>query len=452
MPHKMFDNGDGHATIAGGQGTMWTTALQIGELVDTAQRVFDQTETRLLVTHTSPGREGLMAQLALVLKADLTVSAGLHFRYATSYNEFSIQSDFEGFRQKLISGKDGFDKVWDSVKDQVDTVIDENQKVLLDKALSVIGRVPPSNRGANGTLTPGEEPAWKNCWNWNLCDAAYGSLVLDIREGRISSELKSQGFNFAYRKTATANGGDAAGLLLNSDPPANVSTTQPTDAPQGKSSPALGVSPESKANVDAATTPDGPKGKKKDKKDKKTYESAAEPEESKGLSVPDAPSAPEPAPGSADGDEARSPVADTSSTGTRTPTRGKPQRNPWTLFMRMTVSANEAELREYFGDAAAGITRINYPSSFAGRHLKIAYVEFGDEETMKAGLEKRAEKFKDTVPEVMQATDRETREGHGRGRGRGRGGFVARGFAAAGLTQRPKPNHTDSSGNTAPTA
>lgn len=90
---------------------------------------------------------------------------------------------------------------------------------------------------------------------------------------------------------------------------------------------------------------------------------------------------------------------------------------------------------------------------------------------MKAGLEKRAEaslhslcsvsdigahsgqqKFKDTVPEVMQATDRETREGHGRGRGRGRGGFVARGFAAAGLTQRPKPNHTDSSGNTAPTA
>lgn len=31
--------GEGFATIAGGQGTMWTTALQIGELVDTAQRV-----------------------------------------------------------------------------------------------------------------------------------------------------------------------------------------------------------------------------------------------------------------------------------------------------------------------------------------------------------------------------------------------------------------------------
>jgi hypothetical protein len=37
--HKLFDNGEGAATIAGGQGTMWTTILQIGELVDTAQKV-----------------------------------------------------------------------------------------------------------------------------------------------------------------------------------------------------------------------------------------------------------------------------------------------------------------------------------------------------------------------------------------------------------------------------
>lgn len=31
--------GEGHGSIAGAQGTMWTTALQIGELIDTAQRV-----------------------------------------------------------------------------------------------------------------------------------------------------------------------------------------------------------------------------------------------------------------------------------------------------------------------------------------------------------------------------------------------------------------------------
>lgn len=194
VPHKMFDNGDGNATIAGGQGTMWTTALQIGELVDTAQRVFDPSETRLLVTHASPGREGIIAQLSLVLKADLTISAGLHFRYTSSWNEFSVQGDFEGFRHKILSGKEAFDKIWESVKPQVEAVVDEHQHILLEKALSVIARVPPSqaNLGPGGMGT-GEEPAWKNCWNWNLCDAAYGSLILDVKEGRVSAELRSQG-------------------------------------------------------------------------------------------------------------------------------------------------------------------------------------------------------------------------------------------------------------------
>lgn len=57
----------------------------------------------------------------------------------------------------------------------------------------------------------------------------------------------------------------------------------------------------------------------------------------------------------------------------------------------MSVSANETELREFFGEAKGGIIRINYPQSFPGKAQKIAYVEFGDQEAMKAGLEKHAE-------------------------------------------------------------
>lgn len=68
VQHKLFDNGEGAETIAGGMGVMWTTTLQIGELVELANTVYDPTETRVLVTHASPGREGLLAQLALTLQ------------------------------------------------------------------------------------------------------------------------------------------------------------------------------------------------------------------------------------------------------------------------------------------------------------------------------------------------------------------------------------------------
>ncbi|OBZ71889.1 Uncharacterized protein C16H5.12c [Grifola frondosa] len=483
VPHKMFDNGDGSATIAGGQGTMWTTALQIGELVDTAQRVFDPSETRMLISHASPGREGIINQLGLVLKADLTISAGLHFRYASSYNEFSVQGDFEGLRHKLVVGKEGFDKVWDSVKAQVDTVIDENQRVLLDKALSVLERIPlPPNQPVQNGQYPVEEPAWKNCWNWNLCDAAYGSLVLDIKDGRVSAELKSQGFNYAYRRTVTSSTITPTPNSANSSLPAQgtgtaatptlstkVQTIDTPPVPSGRETPkdarpngAL-VSPAEKAERERA--------KKERKKERKQLERAereaaavkeggsaptsprpevdlGSPVQAKsGKATPEVPAA-GPGPETKATDErVQSPA--TESAGARTPTSRRPARNPWTIFMRLPVPANELEVREFFGDARQGITRVNYPQTFAGRNQKMVYVEFGDEEAMKAGLEKQGEKLKDSIPELKQATDKESRNAEngnpnrgafgGRG-GRGRGAFAARGFAAAGLTRGGPPD------------
>ncbi|KAF9224429.1 hypothetical protein BS17DRAFT_779778 [Gyrodon lividus] len=513
VPHKMFDNGDGNATIAGGQGTMWTTALQIGELVDTAQRVFDPTETRLLVTHGSPGREGIIAQLGLVLRVDLTISAGLHFRYASSYNEFSVQGDFEGFRHKLLVGKEGFDKVWDSVKTQVDTVIDEHQRIILDKALSVIERIPPvQGQPAAPPTATGEEPAWKNCWNWNLCDAAFGSLVLDIKEGRISSELKSQGFNYAYRRTATPsmvahspNSTTPSLPNVPSNPPTKGPTKGPTPAPieklaspmpkevkspltatppmiSAKETPKEGTSniPQVKTNG----TPTGPpsekaerdkqkrreKREKKDKEDKERVEREANDRDSAEEKADASPSpvdppAPQPKSGKATpvpDDIAKAPTPDvleaglksptTDSAGMRTPTLRRAHRQTWTLFVRLLAPANETELRDFFGGEQSGIVRVHYPYTQPGRSQKIAYVEFGDEDAMKAGLEKNNEKINDSSVEVKIATDKDDRDRGGarggfRGRGGRGGGFAARGFAAAGLTGKGRGTNAEARGS-----
>jgi len=86
--------------------------------------------------------------------------------------------------------------MWQSVKNQVEGCINESQRVLLHNAFAVVDRVPSANR---------EEPTFKNMWNFNLPDAAFGWVLLDIKEGRVSAEIKAQGFNFAYRRAPGIN-------------------------------------------------------------------------------------------------------------------------------------------------------------------------------------------------------------------------------------------------------
>ena len=171
--------------------------------------MYDPSETRLLISHASPGREGLLSQLALVLKADLTVSAGLHFRYGVSYNEFSVQHDPDAFRTKLEAARTAFNEIWEAVRNQVEGVVEcvpcrssrapfdlprvlsigaqartvtdedhyyartcsESQRALLQNALAVANRVPATN--FVGGAANVEEAAWKNCWNWCVVSPAY---------------------------------------------------------------------------------------------------------------------------------------------------------------------------------------------------------------------------------------------------------------------------------------
>ena len=254
--HKLFDNGEGRTTIAGGQGTMWTTLLQIGELVDTANRVYDPTETRVLITHASPAREGLLNQLSVTLKADFSISAGLHFRYGSSYNEFSVNPTLDHYRGKLAASKASFNDVWETVKHEVEPAVAENesQQRLLAYALDVVNKMPSIANGGNpfgggpGGPQAGQvdESAFKNMWNFNLADAAFGWLVLEIDQGRIGTEMRAQGFNFAHRsgKTMQRPGAPQAPMATSGAPPADQHIPPPSQqrAPQP-------IAPQSAAQV-----------------------------------------------------------------------------------------------------------------------------------------------------------------------------------------------------------
>ncbi|KAJ5645910.1 hypothetical protein N7490_002282 [Penicillium lividum] len=257
--HKLFDNGEGKTTIAGGQGTMWTTLLQMGELIDTANRVYDPSETRIFVTHASPAREGMLNQLSVTLKADFSISAGLHFRYGSSYNEFSVNPSLDHYRGKLAASKASFNDVWETVRGEVEAAISSNdaQKTLLDNALSVVTKMPSVASGGNpfgGPVAAGtgggqvDESAFKNMWNFNLADAAFGYLVLEIEGGRIATEMRAQGFNFAHRSGKPAVGGApqtvAAALPVTTASPAPTGAGRPVVTPQfGQAPPARAPAP-----------------------------------------------------------------------------------------------------------------------------------------------------------------------------------------------------------------
>jgi hypothetical protein len=269
--HKLFDNGEGRTTIAGGQGTMWTTLLQMGELIDTANRVYDPTETRVFVTHASPAREGLLNQLSVTLKADFSVSAGLHFRYGSSYNEFSVNPTLDHYRGKLAASHASFDDVWQTVKNEVEPAVEDNesQKRLLSYALDLVSKMPQVANGGNpfgGQSAPGsgtiDESAFKNMWNFNLADAAYGWLVLDIDGGRIGTEMRAQGFNFAHRGGKAQPGQSAPAAPTTATaaplptPSSQVPPSGPGRVPSGPASRQPGPQP---ARTGPSPSPSAPK-------------------------------------------------------------------------------------------------------------------------------------------------------------------------------------------------
>ena len=258
-------------------------------------------------------------------------------------------------------------------------------------------------------------------------------------DGSSVADTATEGFNYAYRRTASSNlaltpGSSTVNLPSNnlSHPPTKVSTPVPdrsTPPHLANNNKAASATPQTSGKLvtrDSVTSPEDKSAgsqpvaldrgekerlKRERKNERKERERGGKdgtkdlPQgEQPSVSGKDTPVSPvsDSAPKSAAGptEDVPSPAE---SNGARTPTSRKPARNPWTLFVRIQVGANEAEIREFFGEHGAGvgltscaaftvlkylqIIRVNYPQNHAGKAQKIAYVEFGDEEAMKAALE-----------------------------------------------------------------
>ncbi|KAI3491686.1 hypothetical protein L1887_43998 [Cichorium endivia] len=420
--HKLFDNGEGAATIAGGQGTMWTTALQIGELVDTAQKTFDPTETRVLITHASPGREGLLAQLALALKADLTISAGLHFRYGVSYNEFSVQHDAENYRNKLQHAKHAFGEIWGHGQDPGRR---RDRREPAHAAQQCARRRQPrrSHRHRHRRRQRGAcleehlelEPARRRLRTPQAVSPWPPSpppdkprllplplhrlqLLLEPRRRPQQPQLLLPPLQRHSAPTlplnAAANAASNAGTAA---VPTKVNASKPAEASVAAAGASGAATPASKT---AAASPASakPVKEKKERTRERGHESAASRSDFDG--------------GFTSGTDGR-----------KSPSGPRKVRNPFTLYvsqLKEALPVTEDELRTYFGPAAAGITGIKLvfdkphrrgassgkeDAEQQRRQRPFAYVEFRDEAAMAAGFKRQGEAIKGDVKPVLEQAD-----------------------------------------------
>jgi hypothetical protein len=249
-----------------------------------------------------------------------------------------------------------------------------------------VERIPPPVLAGNSA----DENAWKNCWNWNLTDAAFGQLVLDVKEGRVNAEMRSQGFNYAYRRQTspnTAADGNASPLAVPNQqagtaPPSAPITKpgtpsgQPKNLNLPKSTPPLmskggtpapeGDSVNGQASGDKdASKKDKKKQKEKEKKAEKAADKVAGQEQNGQSPAGKGKRAGANGVVKLDTGEATSTTTEDAalspggadSIGAHTPTGRRGSRNPWTLFIKhLPVPVTEDEIKDFFGDAKSGVS------------------------------------------------------------------------------------------------
>jgi hypothetical protein len=224
-----------------------------------------------------------------------------------------------------------------------------------------------------------------------------------VKEGRVNAEMRSQGFNYAYRRQATPTTASAGGLItgtggadgLNAPPnvtlPGSGIGTKP-GTPGLSKSPAPTTNARSSPSVSKAGTPapvetdasgaasrEDKEREKREKRKQKEKEKRAEKAAERAAAGNSDVSAPKKddgrketgkkangapkldttsqADGSATAEEAGSTLSPGAEAGGAiTPTARRGSRSPWTLSVKhLPIPVTEDEIKDFFGEAKSGV-------------------------------------------------------------------------------------------------
>ncbi|NGX43074.1 MAG: hypothetical protein K940chlam7_01365 [Chlamydiae bacterium] len=149
--------------LSGQGGKVWSTLHQYGALY---QRIRQEGEPSIFVSHVSPGKEPLLARLISHFKPKFWVSGHMGTPYTCVWNQYTVREE-----------KDAFE--WLNLK------VKKEEQNLTEEARLALDLI-------NGPLP--DKTFWlKQPWNINLPDAKDGHALLIINNGRFTLETFSRG-------------------------------------------------------------------------------------------------------------------------------------------------------------------------------------------------------------------------------------------------------------------
>lgn len=174
--HRFFDIGHGSPTTAGADGVMWSTLIQLGNLIDLSERYKDPNEVRILVTHVCPGKEGLVNVLANAIKADFTLSGALHGKFCHAYTDFSVRT-LSNYLEHIGMAQVEIPRLWAHVLQALgEANIRESDRHAVERVLAALKDKPQT------------EADLKHIWHLNLTDAKHGHMLLAVADGQLKVE------------------------------------------------------------------------------------------------------------------------------------------------------------------------------------------------------------------------------------------------------------------------
>lgn len=226
--------------LCGRLGDLWITLPQIATLYSNVTKKLSssaQNGINIFLSHSPVVKNPLLEHLAIVTKADFTISQGLHFRYPVSGNGMSFVDSMGGsagyidtYRHKFLRLRMILGEMWEVVRDDVCEVLDGNSHLLdlVELGLSLFDKIPVTvselaEKIVKLSLDDSDDEeiskltlrrildmyfaAYYKLWHFNLCDHTseqetevqhHNVMVFALDRGYFKlAHCNSEGFSFS---------------------------------------------------------------------------------------------------------------------------------------------------------------------------------------------------------------------------------------------------------------